>query len=200
LPPWKIDEAQLLPPGMQDYVPEGHLSRFVVALVRESLDLTEIEASYNSDLGQPPFHPALMTSVLLHGYASGIYSSRRLGKACIERADFRQRRLAKIRAAKAALEAEAKAAAAEETRRRAAAEATRKAEGRQRNGPPPAPPRAEPNGKAQRNFTDPESRILKSKDGFIKGYNAQAGVDAKARSSSRTRSPRARATRISSRF
>src|SRR5262249_52269497 len=62
----------------------------------------------------------------------------------------------------------------------AAPEAKRKAEGRKRNGPPPAPPRAEPDGKAQRNFTDPESRILKSKDGFIQGYNAQAAVDGKA--------------------
>lgn len=74
--PWKIDEAQLLPPSVQDYVPEKHLSRFIVALVRESLDLCEIEASYASVLGQPPFHPALMTALLLNGYVSGLYSSR----------------------------------------------------------------------------------------------------------------------------
>ena len=37
--PWKIDQTQLLPPSVQDYVPEDHLSRFIVALVRESLDL-----------------------------------------------------------------------------------------------------------------------------------------------------------------
>ena len=86
--PWKIDEAQLLPASVQDYVPQKHLSRFIVALVRESLDLTEIEDSYNSRLGQPPFHPALMTALLLHGYASGLYSSRRIAKACTERADF----------------------------------------------------------------------------------------------------------------
>jgi transposase len=79
--PWKIDEAQLLPPSVQDYVPEGHLSRFIVAVVRESLDLSEIEASYASVLGQPPFHPALMTALLLNGYVSGIYSSRRIAKA-----------------------------------------------------------------------------------------------------------------------
>jgi transposase len=86
--PWKIDEAQLLPPSVQDYVPEKHLSRFIVALVRESLDVSEIEASCNSHLGQPPFHPALMTALLLTGYASGLYSSRRIAKACTERADF----------------------------------------------------------------------------------------------------------------
>ena len=40
---WKIDETQLLPASVQDYVPEDHLSRLIVALVRESLDLSEIE-------------------------------------------------------------------------------------------------------------------------------------------------------------
>jgi transposase len=67
--PWKIDEAQLLPPSVQDYVPKDHPSRFIVALVREHLDLSEIEASYASTLGQPPFHPALMTALLLNGYS-----------------------------------------------------------------------------------------------------------------------------------
>ena len=64
---WKIDEAQLLPPSVQDYVPKDHPSHFVVALVREHLDLSEIEASYASTLGQPAFHPALMTALLLNG-------------------------------------------------------------------------------------------------------------------------------------
>ena len=86
--PWKIDETQLLPASVQDYVPEDHLSRLIVALVRESLDLSEIEASYASGLGQPPFHPGLMTALLLNGYASGLYSSRRIEKAARERADF----------------------------------------------------------------------------------------------------------------
>jgi hypothetical protein len=92
----------------------------------------------------------------------------------------KQQRLAKIREAKAALEAEAKAAAEEETRRLAEAENKRKAEGRKKNGRTPAPPRKEPNPKSQRNFTDPESRVLKTKDGFIQGYNAQAAVDGAA--------------------
>jgi hypothetical protein len=89
----------------------------------------------------------------------------------------KQKRLVKIRAAKAELEAQAQAAAEEEERRRAAAEEKRKAEGRKKSGKPPAPPKTEPDGKAQRNFTDPESRILKTKDGYIQGYNAQAAVD-----------------------
>ena len=86
--PWKIDQAQLLPPSVQDYVPKDHLSRFIVALVSESLDLHEITASYSSALGQPPFDPWMMTALLLHAYASGLYSSRRIAKACVERADF----------------------------------------------------------------------------------------------------------------
>ena len=88
--------------------------------------------------------------------------------------------LQKIREAKAELEAEAKAAAEEEMRRRDEAEEKRMAEGRKKNGKTPAPPKQEPDGKTQRNFTDPESRILKTKDGYIQGYNAQAAVDAEA--------------------
>jgi transposase len=86
--PWKIDEAQLLPPSVQDYVAKDHLSRLIVVLVREELDLSAISGSYRSTLGQPPFDPRMMTALLLHGYASGIYSSRRLAKAAVERADF----------------------------------------------------------------------------------------------------------------
>jgi len=59
--PWKIDEAQLLPPSVQDYVPSDHLSRFIVALVRENLDLSELIGSYRSEFGQPPFDPRMMT-------------------------------------------------------------------------------------------------------------------------------------------
>jgi hypothetical protein len=92
----------------------------------------------------------------------------------------KQRRLEKIREAKAELEAEAKAAAAEETRRREEAEKKRIAEGRKKNGKTPTPPKQEPEGKTQRNFTDPESRVLLTKDGYIQGYNAQAAVDAEA--------------------
>jgi transposase len=86
--PWKIDEAQLLPPRVQDYVPKDHLSRPIVAPVTEELDLSTISGSYTSVLGQPPFDPRMVTALLLHGYASGIYSSRRIAKAAVERADF----------------------------------------------------------------------------------------------------------------
>jgi transposase len=86
--PWNIDQTLLLPPNVRDFVPKGHVSRFIVELVRESLDLKEIMGSYVSGLGQPPFDPRMMVALLLHGYASGLYSSRRIAKACRERNDF----------------------------------------------------------------------------------------------------------------
>jgi hypothetical protein len=92
----------------------------------------------------------------------------------------KKKRAEKIRAAKAELEAEAKAAAAAKAKTQAEAEEKRRAEGRRKPGKPAAPPSEEPDPKAQKNFTDPESRIMKTKDGFIQGYNAQAAVDATA--------------------
>ena len=92
----------------------------------------------------------------------------------------KKKRAEKIRAAKAELEAEAKAAAAAKAKAQAEAEERRHAEGRKKPGKPAAPPSEEPDPKAQKNFTDPESRIMKTKDGFIQGYNAQAAVDATA--------------------
>jgi transposase len=286
---WKIDDVQLLPASVQDYVPGDHLSRLIVSLVRESLDLSAIVGSYSSGLGQPPYDPRLMTALLLHGYASGLYSSRRIARGCVERADFmmivagdppdfrtisefrrrhlkglaglfvqvlrlagkaglvklghvaldgtkvranaskhkamsyermkkreaelkaeverwlaaaeaadreedklhgerrgdempdwvadKAKRLEKIRQAKAELEAEAKVAAEAEMKARASAEEKRRAQGRKKPGRPAAPPKTAPDGKAQRNFSDPESRILKTRDGYIQGYNAQAAVD-----------------------
>ena len=77
----------------------------------------------------------------------------------------KQRRLERIRAAKAELEAEAKAAA------------EAKPPPRYRGGRKPKHPPGRPKPGAQRNFTDPESRIMKGKDGFIQAYNAQIAVD-----------------------
>src|SRR5271166_3830543 len=92
----------------------------------------------------------------------------------------KEKRLAKIREAKAALEAEAKAAAEAQAKARQEAEEKRKAEGRKQPGKKPKPPSGEPDAKAQRNFTDPDSRVLLTKDGYIQGYNAQAAVDGTA--------------------
>lgn len=268
----------LLPPSVEDFVPEGHLSHFVRDTVRESLDLSGIVDSYTEERGYPPYHPVMMTALLLYAYCQGIYSSRRIMKGCEERVDFmavtgmqrpdfrtisefrrrhledlrglfvqvlrlcqkaglvslghvaldgtkvkanaskhkamsygrmkdaepelatqvkkwleaaeatdrredaehgadrrgdelpawvasKQRRLEKIREAKLALEAEARAKAAAQKKREA-----------KRSRRPRKPP-AVPPDKAQRNFTDPESRIMKTSDGFVQGYNAQLAVD-----------------------
>ena len=91
----------------------------------------------------------------------------------------KRKRIEKIRAAKAELEAEAKAAAEEERRIKAEAEAQRIAEGRRKRpgGKPDKPISEEPDAKAQRNFTDPESRIMTTRNGVLQGWNAQAAVD-----------------------
>jgi transposase len=88
--PWKIDECQLLPPSVQDYVPKENLSRLIVALVREELDLSALSGSYRSGLGQPPFDPRMMTALLLHGYTSGIYSSRWIARATVADMPFKR--------------------------------------------------------------------------------------------------------------
>ena len=93
----------------------------------------------------------------------------------------REDRLAKIREAKARLEAEARVKAAEEQRRRDDEQARREAEGRERPGKEPAPIDPTPEEKAQTNFTDPQAKIMKQPDkGFDYSYNAQAVVDAEA--------------------
>lgn len=280
--PWDVEQSWLLPPSVHDLVPAGHLAHFVRDLVRDELDLTAIYETYDEERGFPPYHPAMMTALLLYGYTQGLFSSRKIARACEERVDFmavtamqrpdfrtiakfrlrhlralgalfvqvlrlcqraglvrlghvavdgtrvkanaskhkamsyarmkeaepqlaalvkgwldqsadedarddetlgdqrgdelpawvanRKARLEKIREAKAALEAEAKKAAAE-------------TEDDSDDDPPTssAPPhRADgtPTDKAQRNFTDPDSRILKTSDGYVQGYNAQVAVDA----------------------
>jgi transposase len=291
--PWKIDEPLFLPPRVQDFVPEDHLSRFVLSVVRDDIDLTAITGRYGSERGQPPFDPVMMTTLLLYSYCCGVYSSRRIAKACREWVDFmsivaldapdfrtvsefrrrhlkalgalftqilhlcetaglvklghvaldgtkikanaskhkamsyermekraaeleaevakwlevaeatdaaedkrygadktgdempdwiadKKRRAARIRQAKAELEAEAKAAAQAKLQAAAAAQQQREAEGRKKSGRQAAPPSTAPDAKAQKNFTDPESRIMKSKDGFVQAYNAQIAVDSTA--------------------
>jgi transposase len=102
----------------------------------------------------------------------------RRGDELPEELKRREDRLAKIREAKARLEAEARAEAEAEGHRRDEARARREAEGRPRRGKEPAPIDPTPEDKAQTNFTDPEAKIMKqSNKGFDYSYNAQAVVD-----------------------
>jgi transposase len=85
---WDVEQGWLLPPSVLDFVPADHLSHFVRDTVRESLDLSAIMDAYSEERGYPPYHPTMMTALLLYSYCQGIYSSRRMAKGCVERLDF----------------------------------------------------------------------------------------------------------------
>ncbi len=282
---WDVDQGWLLPPSVHEFVPAGHLAHFVRDTVREGLDLSAILGTYVEERGQPPYHPAMMTALLLYGYSRGVYASRRLAQACEERVDFmavaglnrpdfhtiaefrrrhlgalsdlfvqvlklcqsaglvklghvavdgtklkanasrhkamsygrmkqseaklaaevaawlkaaeaadaaedaefgadlrgdetpdwmadKQKRLERIREAKAELEAEAKSDPAD-----ADPDGPGPSSGMHRSGRPKRAKDGDPPDKAQRNFTDPDSRIQPTRDGFIAGYNGQVAVD-----------------------
>jgi len=271
--PYQPDQLLMLPPSMQEWLPADHAVYFVSDLV-DSLDLSAILETYTEERGYPPYHPLMMTKLLLYGQVCGIRISRKLELAAREHvafrvlcagnepdfrtiADFRKRHLealgelfvqvvrlcqrtglAKLghiavdgtkvgasankhkamsyqrmvdeeqrlkREIRAMLEAavaedeaddacygkerrgdelpaelafresrlkkiqEAKAALEEEERGR------QRASSEDDDNPPPPLPKP----KAQRNFTDPESRIMLNSDkAFVQAYNAQIAVDA----------------------
>ncbi len=80
------DTDYLFPPSMGDWLPEKHLARFVVEIV-EQLDLRGMERDYRGS-GSAPFHPALLLSVLIYGYATGVFSSRKLERATYDSVAF----------------------------------------------------------------------------------------------------------------
>ena len=77
----------LLPPSLQDWLPEDHLARFVVDIV-DGLDLSALERAYSGG-GKQPYHPALLLSLLFYGYATGVFSSRKLEQATYDSVAFR---------------------------------------------------------------------------------------------------------------
>jgi len=81
------DMNYLFPPSMSDWLPERHLARFVVEIV-EQLDLKPMERAYGTS-GSAPFHPALLLSILVYGYATGVFSSRKLENATYDSVAFR---------------------------------------------------------------------------------------------------------------
>ena len=85
--PIKRDINYLFPPSMGDWLPEQHLARFVVEIV-EQLDLKGMERVYRGT-GSVPFHPALLLSILVYGYATGVFSSRKLEHATYDSIAFR---------------------------------------------------------------------------------------------------------------
>jgi len=287
--PYDQNQILLLPPSLDEWLPQDHLARFVSEVVDETLDLSGLYAGYTEERGYPPYDPRLMLKLLIYGYTTGFRSSRAIERRCVDDVPFRwlaagsapdfrsiarfrrlhhkalsglfrqalrlcqaaglvrlgqvaldgtklrasasrhkamsfqrmtereavlavevqrmlaeadrvdkaedkvlgkdnrddlpgelarrETRLAMIREAKAALEAEAQEVAAE-----AAAEKAREKglDGEKvAAAAEAAAATAKPKPKAQRNFTDPESRIMKTSDGaFHQCYNGQVVVDA----------------------
>nr|CAL64814.1 putative transposase [Pseudomonas extremaustralis 14-3] len=77
----------LLPPSVQDGLPESHLARYVVEVV-EGLDLSKLESVY-AGRGSAAYHPAMLLSLLIYGYATGAYSSRKIERASYDSLAFR---------------------------------------------------------------------------------------------------------------
>jgi len=81
------DTPYLLPPSIQDWLPEQHLARFIVDIV-DQLDLSQLESCYGGG-GKPPYHPALLLAMMFYGYATGVFSSRKLEQASYDSVAFR---------------------------------------------------------------------------------------------------------------
>ncbi len=81
------DTLYLLPPSVQDWLPDDHLARFVVDIV-ERLDLSALERQYSGG-GKDPYHPSLLLGLLFYGYATGVFSSRKLERATYDSVAFR---------------------------------------------------------------------------------------------------------------
>jgi len=267
--PYVPEQDLLLPPSLRDWLPEDHLAFFVSDLI-DQLDLTAITTVYeDEERGYPPYHPVMLTKVLVYAYCVGVFSSRKIQRRLVEDvafrvlaagntpdfrtiADFRKTHLAALtglfeqvlrlaqalgtpRVGRVALDGSkikanaskhkamsygrmpekqrqlreevtellAQAEAADtaedaeygadrrgdelpaelqrrESRLKRIREAKRALEARAKDQAAAAGKPAEsatPDPKAQYNFTDPESRIMKGPDGFVQAYNVQVAVD-----------------------
>jgi transposase len=82
-------QVLLLPPSLDDWLPQDHLARFVADLVDDVLDLTAIRADYTEKRGYPPYDPRLMVRLLVYGYTTGVRSSRAIERRCADDIAFR---------------------------------------------------------------------------------------------------------------
>ena len=81
------DTGFLLPPSVDEWLPEKHLARFVVEVI-DGLDLSAMSNSYRGS-GSASYHPALLLGIVVYGYATGVFSSRKLERATYDSAAFR---------------------------------------------------------------------------------------------------------------
>jgi transposase len=77
----------LLPPSVDEWLPEKHLARFVVEVI-DGLDLSVMRGSYRGS-GSASYHPSLLLGILVYGYATGVFSSRKLERATYDSVAFR---------------------------------------------------------------------------------------------------------------
>ena len=83
------EQDLLLPPSLREWLPDDHLV-YLVSDVVDQLNLSAIESVYEEDdRGQPPYHPRMMTKILLYGYCVGVFSSRKIQKHLVEDVAFR---------------------------------------------------------------------------------------------------------------
>ena len=81
------DTAYLLPPSVDEWLPDDHLARFVVEVI-EQLDLGELTRQY-AGRGSAAHHPAVLLGLLIYGYANGVHSSRKIERASYDSVAFR---------------------------------------------------------------------------------------------------------------
>src|SRR6476660_5201668 len=81
------DTGFLMPPSVDEWLPERHLARFVVEVVA-SLDLRAMTGSYRGS-GEASYHPSVLLGIMVYGYATGVFSSRKLERATYDSVAFR---------------------------------------------------------------------------------------------------------------
>ncbi len=87
--PYAPGQQMLLPAALQDWLPEGHLAYFISDTI-DSLELSAFHARYaQGGARNQPYHPAMMVKVLVYGYATGVFSSRKLARKLHEDVAFR---------------------------------------------------------------------------------------------------------------
>lgn len=87
--PYDPDQLFLMPPSLNDWLPEGHLARFVGELVDEGLDLEPFLVVFTEARGFSPYNPRLMLKLLIYGYTTGVCSAREMERRCHDDVAFR---------------------------------------------------------------------------------------------------------------
>lgn len=81
------DTGFLLPPSIDEWLPQRHLARFVVEVI-DGLDVSTMSRSYRGS-GSASYHPSLLLGIVVYGYATGVFSSRKLERATYDSVAFR---------------------------------------------------------------------------------------------------------------